>query len=39
MTKFDPAFEPELKKYDTSVRVQREYIQSIVYPIDCILGP
>lgn len=38
MAKFDPTFEPELKKYDSSVRVQRYIIQSIIFPIDCV-GP
>ena len=35
MGKFDPVFEPELKKYDSSVRVQKLSIQSIIFPIEC----
>ena len=34
MGKFDPVFEPELKKYDSSVRVQTYIIQSLVVPVD-----
>jgi len=36
MAKFDPTFEPELKRYDSSVSVERYIIQSIVFPIDCL---
>ena len=40
MGKFDPVFQPELKKYDSNVKVTSlPPIQSLVVPVDCLLDP